>query len=402
MTNLWHDADPSAQVDASPHELGSVIQALKPVSLTGIRVWSPSNAVDLTNRKGHLWATDGTLVDTFALPDHLPLGWTSANLSAPRSMNAGDFYVITYANNGNYGATGAIFNTSYVSSDVAMCFPANTAVSPGNGRFSNAVNIFPTSVFNASFFGVDAVYAVTSGTAPTITGVVASATGLSATAAISATDPDTLVGATYAVDWGDGTITSGASATQVHSYAVVGSYPLLISVTDATGLSAYRAQILVISVTVSGLDVDALLDPILSHAMQTGYFDNVNSAEPKNAPGNGLSYAVWLDYLGPAPGQSGLISTTALVTLNGRIYTSMLQEPSGAIDPLMMKAASALISAYSADFDLGGSARDIDLLGQTGQPLSGRAGYLDVGGKLFRCYTLTIPIIVNDAWVQVA
>lgn len=148
------------------------------------------------------------------------------------------------------------------------------------------------------------------------------------------------------------------------------------------------------------LGSDALIAAVVSHAMASGYFDRVNSHEPKNSPGSGLTYAVWVDTIEAAPGQSGLISTTARVTLWGRIYGRMLTEPQDEIDPNMTLALDALFTAYSGDFELGSNARNIDLMGMAGVQLSSKAGYLDIGGNLFRVYTIVIPIIVNDAWSQ--
>lgn len=148
------------------------------------------------------------------------------------------------------------------------------------------------------------------------------------------------------------------------------------------------------------LNAKPIIDAVVSHAAASGYFDRVNSHEPKNAPGNGLSAAAWVDSVGPARGQSGLRSTSALLVLNVRLYTSMLAEPQDAIDPNLTDALDALFTAYSGDFELGGNVRNVDLLGQAGTPLSAKAGYLNQDNKLFRVYTITLPLIVSDVWEQ--
>ena len=147
------------------------------------------------------------------------------------------------------------------------------------------------------------------------------------------------------------------------------------------------------------LAVDEIVDVVMSHALASGYFDRVNGHEPKNAPGNGLSAAVWADSIRSVQ-SSGLSSTSAAVVLNVRLYTSMLQEPQDAIDPAMLRAVSALFAAYSGDFTLGGNAREVDLLGSDGAPLQAKAGYLNQDQKLYRVMTITLPVIVNDAWDQ--
>jgi hypothetical protein len=150
------------------------------------------------------------------------------------------------------------------------------------------------------------------------------------------------------------------------------------------------------------MDIQAILDVIVSHAMASGYFETVNGHEPKSAPGNGITCGVWSQEIGPAPSGSGLAATTALVVWNVRLYTSMLAEPQDAIDPQMMLATSALIGAYSGDFQLGSTARNVDLLGQAGTPLRARAGYQTIDNKIFRIMNIDLPVLVNDAWQQVA
>lgn len=148
------------------------------------------------------------------------------------------------------------------------------------------------------------------------------------------------------------------------------------------------------------MNTAALLDAVVSHAQALGLFERVNGHEPKNAPGNGLSYAVWVDRIQPLGSVSGLSETSGVIVLNGRVYTSMTTEPQDFIDIHALDAIDALMTSYSGDYDLGGQVRNVDLLGQSGFALSMEAGYLNQDGKLFRVMTLTIPLIVNDLWSQ--
>jgi hypothetical protein len=148
------------------------------------------------------------------------------------------------------------------------------------------------------------------------------------------------------------------------------------------------------------LDSKALSDAMQSHALSTGLFESVNGHEPKSAPGTGLTAAVWSQRIGPAPRSSGLKVTSGLVTFFLRIYQNMLMKPEDSIDPMVLDAVDTLFGAYSGDFTLGGLVRNVDLLGSSGTALSGEAGYVNQDGKLFRVVTLTIPLIINDLWVQ--
>lgn len=150
------------------------------------------------------------------------------------------------------------------------------------------------------------------------------------------------------------------------------------------------------------LDIRTILDAVESHALASGFFQAVNGHEPKSAPQNGLTAAVWVEQIGPARGGSGLASTSTRLALFVRLYTPMMSEPEDAIDPDLMTALDALLAAYSGDFELGGLIRQVDLLGAYGDPLSARAGYLTTSGAEYRVMTITLPLIVSDLWEQVA
>lgn len=149
------------------------------------------------------------------------------------------------------------------------------------------------------------------------------------------------------------------------------------------------------------INSQALMDALASHAMASGYFDRVNQHEPKSKPGRGLTCAIWVDRIEPARGRSGLAATSARVVFNVRVYTNMIQDPQDAIDPDVMIATDALFEAYSSDFQLGGEAAYVDLMGTTqGHPLFAQSGYINIDNFVYRVMTITVPIVVNDAWSQ--
>lgn len=151
------------------------------------------------------------------------------------------------------------------------------------------------------------------------------------------------------------------------------------------------------------LNYAAIVDQLFSHAKRTGLFDHVQKHEPKSKPGRGLTYALWFDTLAPARGRSGLASTTARVSIMGRIYTNMLQKPEDQIDINVVNATDRMFEEYTGNFDLGGTASFIDVLGATqGHPLSAESGYINIDNMVFRVSTIRIPVIVNDAWTQTA
>ena len=150
------------------------------------------------------------------------------------------------------------------------------------------------------------------------------------------------------------------------------------------------------------MNASALMSSLVSHALTAGLFDSANKHEPKAAPGTGLNAAIWVQSISPLQLQSGLDSTSARIEFALRIYSNMLAEPQDEIDPQIIDAAEKLMTAYSGDFTLGDSIAFVDLIGVHGQGLSAEAGYINVSGGMFRVMTITIPLIVNDAYTQTA
>lgn len=148
------------------------------------------------------------------------------------------------------------------------------------------------------------------------------------------------------------------------------------------------------------VDIPAIQAGLISHALGLGLFSDVSGHEPKAAPIGGVHGALWVDEIGPARARSGLTSTTIRLGFNFRVGANMLDEPQDDIDVKVLVAASALMSAYSNDFELGGQVMEIDLLGAHGIPLSAKAGYLNQDSKLYRVMVITIPLIVNDVFAQ--
>lgn len=150
------------------------------------------------------------------------------------------------------------------------------------------------------------------------------------------------------------------------------------------------------------LNMSGILDAVVSQAATLGYFDMVNAHEPKSAPGSGLTLAVWVQRTDPVGQASGLNAVTVRLEFNVRIFQNMIAEPQDAIDPNMMAAADALMSAYCSHFTLGGLVRNVDIKGAHGAGLGLEAGYIEQDKKMYRVMTITLPLIVNDLWTEVA
>lgn len=152
--------------------------------------------------------------------------------------------------------------------------------------------------------------------------------------------------------------------------------------------------------TFNSAAVTNLVGQLESIAMVTNVFRSVNFHEPKSAPGTGLRLALWVQSIEPIALASGLASTSGYVVANARAYGNMLAKPEDETDPRIMTAMTTLIGAYSADFTLGGTIRNLDLLGAYGQKLTAVAGYVTIDSHMYRQMTLTIPCVIDDMWVQ--
>lgn len=154
----------------------------------------------------------------------------------------------------------------------------------------------------------------------------------------------------------------------------------------------------------SGLvDFAAIVDALQSHALTLGVFESVNGHEPASPPAQiGLTAAVWAQEVRPVAAFSGLNSTAALIEAWLRIYKGVQVFPADAIDPEMVGAVHLLMGAYSGDFDLGGAVTYVDLLGQHGTPLKSVAGYAHYPDATYRIATITVPMVIDDAWPQAA
>lgn len=148
--------------------------------------------------------------------------------------------------------------------------------------------------------------------------------------------------------------------------------------------------------------INAVFDRIVSWALASGRFDQVNQHEPKNAPGNGVAASIWVQTVAPFPAGSGVAATTGLLVLNFRIYISFTSQPFDAIDPAVLAAATDFMGAISGDFDFDNiaSVRNVDLLGSSGTRLSLNAGYVELDRHMYRVMTIVIPVIINDMFAQ--
>lgn len=149
------------------------------------------------------------------------------------------------------------------------------------------------------------------------------------------------------------------------------------------------------------LDVAGIVAALESVARKIGGIEDVITAEPKSAPGEGVYCAIWLQDFTPIPGDSGLQSVSMNLIFQARLMKRMLSLPYGGIDPDLLTATSSLMSAYAAGFTLGAEVQSIDLLGRYGTKMAGKAGYITLDKAMFRVVDISLPLVINDVFVQV-
>lgn len=237
----WAGADPVEDADTADYELGVEMRANTPLTITHVRVFGTAGAEDQPGRQGKIWnPSTGAVLASATMPTTLLPGWNSYALGTPLERDTDDRWLVSYSSGGRYGFIGSALGSDITSGDGAVTFLSHANSTAGNGRINLTPGSYPTTATPGTYWGTDVQYTLGVGnTAPEVTALALSADGLTVTAAITATDAETLVGAAYLIDWQDGTTTPAAGGS--HTYASAGLKAVLASVTDSAGLSDYRA-----------------------------------------------------------------------------------------------------------------------------------------------------------------
>lgn len=407
MATAWSGGAPTEVGDSTDYELGTRWRAEETITITHVRITTGAGETGQAGRRARLWDDAGVELAQTAAFDDLPTGTYEAALTSPVTRTAGQIFRTSYSTYGNYSALAGAISADVPSADGAVTALATGTGGVGNGLF-NAGNpgSFPTTSGGGTYYGVDFTYSLGAGgnTAPRITGVTAIAAAAVVTATMVVEDDETLVGASYRFEWGDGSATTGVTSAQ-HTYAASGTYAVLAQVTDAGGLvdaAATPVEVHVPSEELQRIDAEALLDRARSHAAASGLFETVDGHEPLHPPGSGVHAAVWLGPITPVQGRSGLGLTSARLVLFLRVFIRPDVTDLGDVERRLARAMDGLIYLYNGDFTVGGAAACIDLLGAFGDALGAVPGYVTVGDVEFRTATFTIPLIIDNAWEQVA
>jgi hypothetical protein len=158
--------------------------------------------------------------------------------------------------------------------------------------------------------------------------------------------------------------------------------------------------------TLDPATVLAIYQAVLSQAQASGNFDASTDHDSLNPPGQGASASLIVQSLEPIGRASGLASTSGRLEFVLRIEMPREAQPSGQSEKTLICAVVAFMAACTAGFELPavpeGIVRCIDLLGMYGEPLKAVFGWFDHSEGRYRGAEITVPIILNDIFVQSA
>lgn len=146
----------------------------------------------------------------------------------------------------------------------------------------------------------------------------------------------------------------------------------------------------------SQADAKDLFSQVRSYAKKLGIAAAVIGHDPENAPPAGVSYSIMLGPVKPVT-SSGLAAVSGEVTLMVHVWNFAQRRPLDDVDPEVLWATCALMGAFAGGFTLNGTVREVDLFAMTAQP-----GYVNFEGKEFRTMQISVPLIVNDMFAEVA
>ncbi|HET6950043.1 MAG TPA: DUF4082 domain-containing protein, partial [Acidimicrobiales bacterium] len=203
--SIWDSSVVPAQpaaADTGAIEVGVKFRADSDGHVTGIRFYKgPGNT---GAHVGNLWKADGTNLGQVAFTSETASGWQQANFAVPIPVTAGRTYVASYwAPVGRYAVSAGLFSAAGV--DRAPLHALRSGIDGENGVYKYGPTGFPTSAYNASWYGVDVVFVDLTGPSVVATSPAFAATGVATDAVVTATFGEPITTATLSVSLHDDT-----------------------------------------------------------------------------------------------------------------------------------------------------------------------------------------------------
>ena len=146
-------------------------------------------------------------------------------------------------------------------------------------------------------------------------------------------------------------------------------------------------------------DIKNTLHAVETYVQNLGLFSTVQIGEPKQAVGQGLHAAIYMQsvsiimiYVGGETRESHIVQL--------RVYKDMLAEntdPQNNLESELASVVSKLMENLLGDTDLESSIMSIDAGGMDGGSMTATYGYLTLGGVMYRVVNINIPLIVNGS-----
>lgn len=143
-----------------------------------------------------------------------------------------------------------------------------------------------------------------------------------------------------------------------------------------------------------------VLSTVVDKVSGTGKFETVFPYEPLSAPTETLSAAVFVsDPVTPIASTSGLTGADARLVIMVRVLRrASMASPGEDVDLDALDAADAVMDALAGGYTLGGTVRNVDVLGESGQGLTILPGYATIDKTIFRLMDITVPVEMNNVW----
>lgn len=154
----------------------------------------------------------------------------------------------------------------------------------------------------------------------------------------------------------------------------------------------------------AGLNAASVLAALKTVFEATGCFDaGVITSSGVAPPPVGMSVQIYaIPPWKPLKERSGLRTTSMLTTWAARMLTPIGTPPADDLDMNLLTAYSTVMNVLVGGFTLNGQVEQLDLLGAYGVGMPMDPQYLQMGGDVYRAMTLTLSLVLDDVWEEVA
>ncbi|MES2211353.1 MAG: hypothetical protein V4515_14415 [Chloroflexota bacterium] len=149
------------------------------------------------------------------------------------------------------------------------------------------------------------------------------------------------------------------------------------------------------------VDLQPMVDALLTHASRTAAFDVIMSHEPRSAPSGKWTFACWVQNIDPIARASGLAVVSLRLEFLVRLYCPYVgpsADDLNTMDSDMAMRVGLLWNAYMGDFEFTAEDHALDVFGAHGDPMRMRGGFATFQNTPFRIADLLVPVIMWDVY----